>query len=60
MDFVDKVMAYESGEMDENEVVLFFQELINSGLAWELQGSYGRQAQRMIEAGLCAPAKGGK
>jgi hypothetical protein len=50
---VDKIVHYESGNMDELETVEFFQELINSGLAWKLQGHYGRTAQHLIEEGLC-------
>ena len=50
---VNKIVCYESGNMDELETVEFFQELINSGLAWKLQGHYGRTAQHLIEEGLC-------
>ena len=50
---VDKIVRYESGNMDELETIKFFQELINSGLAWELQGHYGRMAQHLLEEGLC-------
>jgi hypothetical protein len=52
---VDKIIRYELGEMDEQEVVMFFQDLIDSGLAWQLQGHYGRTAERLIDAGLCRP-----
>ncbi len=52
---VNKIIAYEQGDMDEAEVNEFFQELIDSGLAWLLQGHYGRTARRLIEAGLCSP-----
>lgn len=54
MNHVDKIMAYEGGEMSERDMVGFFQELINSGLCWQLQGHYGRTATALIEAGLCA------
>ncbi len=47
------VVAYEGGELSDEEVVTGFQYLIDSGLAWTLQGSYGRQAQNLIELGLC-------
>ena len=52
---VNKIIAFEQGDMDEAEVNEFFQELIDSGLAWLLQGHYGRTARRLIEAGLCSP-----
>lgn len=52
-DVVGDIMAYESGEMDQDETIKFFQGLIDSGLAWQLQGSYGRTAQSLIDAGLC-------
>jgi hypothetical protein len=47
-------------EMDEAEaeemVLGAWQQLIDTGLAWQLQGSFGRQAQALIEAGLCEAA----
>lgn len=49
---VSNIIAFESGELDEDQVVEFFQELVNSGLAWSLQGFYGRTARALIEAGL--------
>lgn len=51
MSIVDQIMAYESGEMDDEHMVPFFQRLVDSGLAWTLQGSYGRTAQALIDAG---------
>ena len=50
-----QIMAYENGELDETETIELFQDLIDSGLAWELQGSYGRQAKYMIDTGYCDP-----
>jgi hypothetical protein len=51
---VDKIIRYENGTMDsETEIIEFFQELINTGMAWSLQGHYGRTAMRLIEEGLC-------
>lgn len=58
MDQVEKIIAYEQGELKEHEVVEMFQELINSGLAWQLQGHYGRMATALINAGHCEPAQG--
>lgn len=50
---VDKIIQYESGNMNDEEMISFFQELIDSGLCWELQGHYGRAASSLIEEGLC-------
>jgi len=52
MDTVGKMMAFESGQMTEEEIIEFFQELIDSGMAWSLQGTYGRMAQALIDQGL--------
>lgn len=43
-DLVGKIMKYENGEMNEEETLEFFRELVESGLAWQLQGHYGRTA----------------
>ena len=50
---IDNIIAYESGDLDEHQTIEFFQGLIDSGLVWQLQGSYGRTAHSLIEAGLC-------
>ena len=47
------VIRYENGELDEESIIDLFQDLINSGAAWRLQGSYSRTAMALIEAGLC-------
>jgi hypothetical protein len=52
MDYLDKIMAWESGELGNEDVLKFFAELIKSGQAWSLQGMYGRQASRFIEEGF--------
>jgi hypothetical protein len=51
---VNDIIAYESGEMEEEEMIQFFQGLINSGMAWQLQGSYGRTAMALIKSGMCS------
>jgi hypothetical protein len=53
MDQVDKIIAFEQGDLDEDGIIQLFQELIDSGLVWQLQGSYGRMARNLIEAGYC-------
>ena len=52
MDQVDKIIAYEQGDLSEEETISLFQELVDSGLAWKLQGHYGRTAAALIKAGL--------
>ena len=54
---VSKLMAFEDGELSDEEAIALFQELIDSGLVWQLQGFYGRTAARLIEAGLCERRK---
>jgi hypothetical protein len=49
---VDKIIAFESGELDEDETLELFQHLVSTGLAWKLQGSYGRAAADLLDAGL--------
>mgnify|MGYP003147529463 CR=1 FL=1 len=53
MGLVDDIIAYENGEMEWDRIVDFFQQLIDSGHAWTLQGSYGRMAQSLIDDGEC-------
>ena len=53
MDQVDKIIAFEQGDLDEDGIIKLFQELIDSGLVWQLQGSYGRMARNLINAGYC-------
>jgi hypothetical protein len=52
-DLTTDVIAYEDGDLGEDETVAMFQGLIDSGQAWRLQGSYGRTAMAMIEDGVC-------
>jgi hypothetical protein len=37
---------------DEDQVVEAWQYLVNTGLAWQLQGWFGRTAQVLIEQGI--------
>lgn len=55
MDQIDKIIEWENGELDEDGTIELFQSLVNSGLAWQLQGCYGRQAMALINAGLVIP-----
>jgi hypothetical protein len=48
---VDNIIAYEQGELSDQEVVRLFADLVRSGMAWSLQGSYGRTATALIKEG---------
>lgn len=49
----DTIIAYEQGELGYEDIVNMFQELIDSGEAWTLQGHYGRTAAALISEGVC-------
>lgn len=51
--YVSRIMDYEQGLMSEEEMVDLFQDLIDSGVIWSLQGSYSRVARQLIKSGLC-------
>ena len=42
---------------DEETTLLAWQYLIDTGLAWSLQGAFGRMAAGLIERGLCVPTR---
>jgi hypothetical protein len=52
-DTLTGIMEFESGEMDQDQIVEFFQHLIDTGTVWHLQGCYGRTAASLIESGYC-------
>jgi hypothetical protein len=52
---VDQLIAYEEGQMTEDEEIALFQHLIDTGTCWHLQGHYQCVAATLIEAGLIKP-----
>ena len=52
---INTLMAYESGELNDAETINFFADLVKTKMAWSLQGSYGRMASAMIDAGFISP-----
>ena len=56
-DEVSFIVDYEAGLLDEEQIIEGFQRLIDSGIVWSLQGSYGRMAKALIENGYCEGRK---
>jgi hypothetical protein len=48
---VGKIIDFESGQLEWNDTLVLFSELVESGQAWQLQGSYGRFARGLIANG---------
>lgn len=53
MDTLDFILAFESGDVTDKELIEGFQALIDDGIVWTLQGFYGRTACSLIDEGLC-------
>jgi hypothetical protein len=49
--------GFEQAESEE-QVMEAWQHLIDTGLAWRLQGWFGRTAKGLIDSGVCHAAKG--
>ena len=54
-DQVGAIMAFEQGDLDEEGTLELFQHLVDTGLAWQLQGFYGRAAKALLDQGLIHP-----
>lgn len=55
MTITEQLIAYEDGSLSPEDSLALFSTLVTSGLAWGLQGSYGRTARRLIEDGWISP-----
>ena len=51
MKLIDKIIAYEVGDLLAEDTLELFAELIKTGQAWTLQGHYGRTSQALIKGG---------
>jgi len=49
MDITTRIIDYENGLLSEQDTIKLFAELIKNGMAWTLQGHYGRTAHTLIE-----------
>lgn len=57
-DEVDFIMQLEDGCLSKPDLIYGMQKLVDSGLAWSLQGSYGRLAAKLIREGLVTDTHG--
>jgi hypothetical protein len=53
----DYIMAYEEGSITDEHYIALFQYLLDSGLAWKLQGSYGRTTMDLLNNGYLIKRK---
>ncbi len=51
-ELLERMTSHEQGELNQEETILLFQELCDSGMIMDLQGHYGRLAFQLMEAGL--------
>ncbi len=57
---INDIIAFEEGDIDDDRLLGMFQHLVDTGMAWTLQGFYGRTAIALIEAGhITRPDKSG-
>lgn len=49
MDLTGAIIDYESGNLSNFDTILLFSALVKNGMAWTLQGHYGRVARCLIE-----------
>jgi hypothetical protein len=52
---VDRLIAYEQGQITQDQEIAFFEHLVETGVCWQLSGHYQRVAATLIEAGLIKP-----
>ena len=51
----ERIIDYECGNLDEDEVIELFQDLVDDETIYHLQGNYQRTANALIAAGLIDP-----
>jgi hypothetical protein len=48
---VTYMMQYEMGDLSPDNIIKLFQYLLDSGMAWTLQGAYGRMTKMLLDSG---------
>lgn len=57
-DIATDLMEFDAGNLNARETLELFALLVASGLAWTLQGTYGRTARVLINEGWISPFGG--
>ena len=52
MNLTHRISMYESGELSHQQTIDLFQDLVDTGIAFNLQGHYSRMALHFIQNGL--------
>jgi hypothetical protein len=47
------IEGFDDRQHDYESIIGAYQHLIDTGIVWQLQGSYGRHAANLIESGVC-------
>jgi hypothetical protein len=55
---VNDIFRYENGEQSDEETLVLFQGLVDTGMAWTFQGHYGRAAAELLDRGLIVAREG--
>lgn len=53
MNRADLLLAFEAGDLDNDTVILLFQEIISDGSVWKMTPCYRNLAHQLIAAGYC-------
>ena len=51
MNQIDKIIEYEQNNLNRNQIIELFQELLDDGVLFKLQGSYGRFGAKLLAEG---------
>lgn len=50
---VTRLEAYEAGKLSQEETFRLFQELIDTGLVYQMSQEYQKRARSLVEVGIC-------